>query len=101
MLWLRHLEWGTGGLFNLNVCKLTTTATAKVKAMRSVKKQTVNALLECSFKTNATMAMVPTATSLTLTMVANNESVVTIAMRATGATARCNSKFCKSKPSVV
>ena len=47
------------------------------------------------------MAMVPTATSLTLTVVANNESVVTIAIRATESAARYNSKLCRSTPSVV
>jgi hypothetical protein len=89
-----------GGSFYNAACTLTTTASAKVKAMRSPKKQTVNALLECSFKQNATLAIVPGATSSTMTVVANNESVVTIKLGATASTARYNSKLCKSKPPI-
>jgi hypothetical protein len=89
-----------GGLFYGAACTPTTTASAKVKAMRSPKKQTVNALLECSFKKNATLTVVPGTTSSTMTVVANKESVVTIELDATASTARYNSKLCKSKPPI-
>jgi hypothetical protein len=97
---LALIRWGQGGFFNGALCTLSTTPSAKVKPMRSVKKQTVKGLLECSFKKNATMAIVPGATSLTLTVVANNESVATIALGATASTARYNSKLCASKPPI-
>jgi len=96
---LAYLD-SNGGFFYRAPCTLTTTASAKVKAMRSPKKQTVNALLECSFKKNATLAIVPGATSSTMTVVANKESVVKIVLGATASTARYNSKLCKSKPPI-
>jgi hypothetical protein len=89
-----------GVLFYGAACTPTTTASAKAKAMRSPKKQTVNALLECSFKKNATVTIVPGTTSSTMTVVANNESVMTMDLRATGSTARYNSKLCTSKPPI-
>jgi hypothetical protein len=89
-----------GVFFYGAACTPTTTASAKVKAMRSPKKQTVNALLECSFKKNATVTIVPGTTSSTMTVVANNESVVTLKLGATAGTARYNSKLCKSKPPI-
>jgi hypothetical protein len=89
-----------GGLFYNAACTPTAASTAKVKPMRSSKKQTVNSLLECSFKTNATLAIVPGTTSSTMTVVANNKSVVTIELGATASTASYNSKLCKSKPPI-
>ncbi len=89
-----------GGLFYSAACTPGTTPSTKVKAMRSPKKQIVNSLLECSFKQNATLAIVPGTTSSTMTVVANNRSVVTIELGPTASTARYNSKLCKSKPPI-
>ena len=94
---IRH---ASGTLVPVTFIRGAETKETKVKAMRSPKKKTVNALLECSFKKNATLAIVPGTTSSTMTVVANNQPVVTIALGATAGTARYNSKLCKSKPPI-
>jgi len=89
-----------GGAGYATPCTPAASPTSKVVAMKSSKQQTANALIVCTFKKNAILTIVPGATSSTMSVVANNASVMTIELGATSSTAKYDGRACVSKPPI-
>jgi hypothetical protein len=90
----------TGSVSYSPSCAPAAGSSAKTKAMKSSKKQTANALIECSFKTDPTLAVVPGTGSSTMTVVVSGQTVATIELGTSASTARYDAKACTSKPPI-
>jgi hypothetical protein len=81
-------------------CAPGSASAGRIASIKSPKKQTANALLQCSYPKAATIEIVPGTTSSAMNVVSNKQMVTTIVLGQTSSTATYNSKYCTSKPPI-